>query len=1157
VILAPGETLGGRFQIVRCLGEGSMGEVYQALDRELDEAVAVKLLHADVARDPEAVQRFKREVQLARRVTNPHVCRVFDLFQQPLAPADGAAPTVLAFVTMELLTGDTLAQRIAHRGALPSAETLPIVTQVAEAICAAHEAGVVHRDLKSANVMLVPAPAAPGGARAVVTDFGLAHCRQLASLTTAGTLVGSPAYMAPEQVRGGRITPAADIYALGVVLFEMLTGRLPFEADTALGTALKRLHEGPPSLRASQPQLDEGWERLLRGCLAIEPRDRPTGSQVLDALAHLAESGGGLGGGRGAARQLAPAVGAALLVTVVAGIAAWQWGLASWPGGRTRAGAPRTAVAVLGFENLARNADSAYIESSLLEMLPTELAAGEHLRLVAGEQVEQVRRDLGLTSARTFASPTLAKLRQRLGADLVIAGAYLVVPSPDHPRQIRCDLQIQDTATGETVGALQEVGTEAGFLDLVSHLGAKLRARLASGPLTAAEGRAVRAALPANDAAARLYAEGVAKLNRFEAMGARSLFTQALASDPRNPLIHARLAASWATLGYAQRARDELTQAAALATHLRLEDRRQIEAQLREIQGDPAGAAAIYAELWSYYPDSLDYGLDLARSQASAGQGALAMATLDRLHRLPPPGDVDPRIDLAEAEVAVAVSSFEKARVAAVRAARRARGQQAQLLVARSRYCEGVALRFLGRLPEAEAAGGEASRIAARGGDLLFAAQALSFVGTVLLTRGEVVAARATFERVLGQSRQVGADHLQAMVLANLGICQRRQGDWQGARDSYTEAVALFHLSGDRRHEAAVIENLAQILAQRGALREARTQHDAALSLCRQIGDLSSGATVLLNLGTLDLQEANLAAAAAHFSAALATYQRIGEAGGAAEAQAGGGRVLAERGQLDAARRVIAGAVVTADRAGERGTAASLRLDLARLEIAAGRPAVAAGIAREVEAGPDASELTRESAAVVLGAALVASGQAADAAATLDRVASALIRSGDLDAQVESEIVRGRILAAAGHGAAAQRQLAAASAKARRLGMTRFDLEARLAAAEGAPQDPATPERLAAIARDAAAHGLELLHRRATARPADLTQAPAGAAPAPARLAPPPLPPAPLPGTGSGNRTARFVGRRIDLVALHLAVEVLEVDARRLCRPADVAAGRL
>ncbi len=1153
MILAPGETLGGRFQIVRCLGEGSMGEVYQALDLELDEAVAVKLLHADVARDPEAVQRFKREVQLARRVTNPHVCRVFDLSQQPLAPPDGSAPSVLAFVTMELLTGDTLAQRIAHRGALPPAETLPIVTQVAEAICAAHEAGVVHRDLKSANVMLVPAPAAPGGARAVVTDFGLAHCRQLASLTTAGTLVGSPAYMAPEQVRGGRITPAADIYALGVVLFEMLTGRLPFEADTALGTALKRLHEAPPSPRASQPQLDEGWERLLRGCLAVEPRDRPTGPQVLDALAHLAGSGGGgLGGGRGARRQLAPAVGAALLVTVVAAIAAWQWGLAAWPGGRTRAGAPRTAVAVVGFENLARNADSAYIESSLLEMLPTELAAGEHLRLVAGEQVEQVRRDLGLTSARTFASPTLAKLRQRLGADLVIAGAYLVVPSPDHPRQIRCDLQIQDTATGETVGALQEVGTEAGFLDLVSHLGAKLRARLASGPLTAAEGRAVRAALPANDAAARLYAEGVAKLNRFEAMGARTLFTQALASDPRNPLIHARLAAAWATLGYAQRARDELTQAAALATHLRLEDRRQIEAQLREIQGDPAGAAAIYAELWSYYPDSLDYGLDLARSQANAGQGALAIATLDRLHRLPPPGDVDPRIDLAEAEAAVAVSSFETARVAALRAARRARGQQAQLLVARSRYCEGVALRSLGRLPEAEAAGGEASRIAVRGGDLLFAAQALSFVGTVLLTRGEVVAARATFERVLGQSRQVGADHLQAMVLANLGICQRRQGDWQGARDSYTEAVALFHLSGDRRHEAAVIENLAQILAQRGALREARTQHDAALSLCRQLGDLSSGATVLLNLGTLDLQEANLAAAAAHFSAALATYQRIGEAGGAAEAQAGSGRVLAERGQLDAARRVIEGAVATADRAGERGTAASLRLDVARLEIAAGRPAVAAGIAREVDAGQGATEIIRDSAAVVLGSALVASGHAADAAAALDRVASALIRSGDLDAQVESEIVRGRILAAAGQGAAAQRQLAATAAKARRLGMTRFDIEARLAAAEGAPQDPATPERLAAIARDAAAHGLELLRRRATARPADLTQAPA-----PTRLAPPSAPPAPLAGTGSGGRTARFVGRRVDLVALHLAVEVFEVDARRLRRPADVAAGRL
>src|SRR5262249_23098810 len=152
--------------------------------------------------------------------------------------------------------------------------------------------------------------------------------------------------------------------------------------------------------------------------------------------------------------------------------------------------------------------------------------------------------------------------------------------------QVRCDLRIQDTATGETVGALQEAGTEAEFLELVSHLGAKLRARLDPGPLTVAQGRAVRAALPANDLSARLYAGGGPTLTRFEALAARMLFERALATDPKNPLIHARLAAAWAALGYVPRARQELTAAAALASHLRLEDRRQIEAQLRASAGD-------------------------------------------------------------------------------------------------------------------------------------------------------------------------------------------------------------------------------------------------------------------------------------------------------------------------------------------------------------------------------------------------------------------------------------------------------------------------------------------------------------------------------------------------------------------------------------------
>jgi tetratricopeptide (TPR) repeat protein len=1129
--LPPGAVLGGRFEIASFLGEGSMGEAYEAIDRELGDRVAVKVLRPEISRDEEALQRFKREVQLARRVTHPQVCRVFELFFAAAATArPGEAPgATRAFVTMELLRGETLAQRLERQGQLAPEEALPIAVQMAGALTAAHAAGVVHRDFKSANVMLVPAPSSPAGQRAVITDFGLAYSGGEAQMTATGTLIGSPAYMAPEQVLGREVTPAADVYALGVVLFEMLTGRLPFEADTAIGTALKRLHQPPPALSAYLPQVDERWETAIRGCLALEPEDRfARPSMVADALAgrqvpHPGRAwfrgGRRFSGARAAALVLAVAVGVGVAAGIGAGV--WRWGLPHRPrvaaggGGAPpptlAAAAPRTAVAVLGFENLARSGEASYVEASLLQMLPTELAAGGRLRLVPSEEVERARHDLGLAGTRSYARDTLARLRDRLDADLVIAGSYLLVGAPGRGGQIRCDLHVQNAATGDTVAELSEVGTEEGFLDLVSRLGADLRARLGAGPLTAADAVAVKAALPANAQAGRLYAEGMEKLNRFEAAAACRLFEQALAADPRNPLLHARLAAAWSALGYEGRARDELRQATAFASNLRFEDRRQIEAQWRETLGDLEGAAAISSELWSYFPDNLEYGLRLARLQAATGHGADAFATLDRLRLLPPPAGADPRVDLAEASVAIAVSSFEKARQAAARAAAKGEAQRAYLVVARSRLFESVALRPLGRLQEALAAAEESNRLAIQAGNLSFAALALNSVGSVLLDRGDVAGAQGTFDQVASLSRRTGDDKTLALALTNLGICHRRQGDLQGAHDSYAAAGALFHRLGDRRREAAVLENLALLQDQDGFLPEARARHQQALAIFRQLGDRSAAATILLNLGTINLAAADLEDARALYAHALATFRQIGEAGAVADAEGGIAEVLAQRGQLDEARRRLAAAVALAERAGEKETAATLRLGLARLELAAGRSAAAEDCARGVGQDPAASASDRRRAAVVRAAALLAAGRRREAAAALDAIAPALAGTGERLLRLEAEIVRGRLLAGGGETAGARRQLAAAAAEARQHGLKMLELEARLAGAEAAPGDPAAQGQLDELEKTASARGLELLRRRADASAAHNSRQPA---------APPPSPPVHQPVARNGLTAA-------------------------------------
>jgi tetratricopeptide (TPR) repeat protein len=277
-----GDRVAGRFRVRRFLGQGGMAQVYEAEDLELGQSVAIKALRSDLARDSPAAKLLKTEVLLARRVTHPNVCRIFDVFHHPATGGDSASGD-LWIVAMELLRGETLAARL-RRGPLTSEEALPLVRQMAEGLAAAHAAGVAHLDLKSANVILVPERE---GTRAVLTDFGLARSTDLPDATTWSkpSPRGTPAYMAPEQVSGGPVSAAADLYALGVVLYEMVTGRLPFRGETPRATAEKRLTERPLSPRTYAPELDPRWEQAILRCLERNPQRRF--SSALDLAAAL------------------------------------------------------------------------------------------------------------------------------------------------------------------------------------------------------------------------------------------------------------------------------------------------------------------------------------------------------------------------------------------------------------------------------------------------------------------------------------------------------------------------------------------------------------------------------------------------------------------------------------------------------------------------------------------------------------------------------------------------------------------------------------------------------------------------------------------------------------------------------------------------------
>ena len=218
--LQPGTVLGNRYEIISLLGQGGMGAVYKATDREVERAVALKVIRPELAIHPEILQRFKQELILARQVTHRNVIRIFDL-----GDADG-----IKFITMEFIEGRDLKSLLVEKGKLPPEQGVDIVQQVCLALEAAHSEGVVHRDLKPQNIMMDQT------GRASVMDFGIARSLEMGGMTQTGALIGTPEYMSPEQVRGEHVDARSDLFTLGVIFQEVLTGHLPFHAETAMAS---------------------------------------------------------------------------------------------------------------------------------------------------------------------------------------------------------------------------------------------------------------------------------------------------------------------------------------------------------------------------------------------------------------------------------------------------------------------------------------------------------------------------------------------------------------------------------------------------------------------------------------------------------------------------------------------------------------------------------------------------------------------------------------------------------------------------------------------------------------------------------------------------------------------------------------------------------
>jgi len=271
-VFAPGQLVASRYLIERRIGRGGMGEVYAALDQEFDDRVALKTISRGSASEPGVVDRFKLELRLARRISHPSVCRVFEFGRHELA--NGAS---LCFFTLQFIEGVTLRRRLLESGPLELVAAVELAANLALGLQAIHAQCVVHRDIKPENVMLT---SEHGPTAAIWVDFGLARI-DLRETASVGLLAGTPDYSAPELLRGGVASRSSDLYAFGVVMYELLTGALPFSRSSSFSAASRQERAAPPAPSTLRPGLPTALDALVLECLRVLPEDRPASAEQL------------------------------------------------------------------------------------------------------------------------------------------------------------------------------------------------------------------------------------------------------------------------------------------------------------------------------------------------------------------------------------------------------------------------------------------------------------------------------------------------------------------------------------------------------------------------------------------------------------------------------------------------------------------------------------------------------------------------------------------------------------------------------------------------------------------------------------------------------------------------------------------------------------
>jgi tetratricopeptide (TPR) repeat protein len=609
----------------------------------------------------------------------------------------------------------------------------------------------------------------------------------------------------------------------------------------------------------------------------------------------------------------------------------------------------RPSIAVLGFENVSNRPEEAWLSNAISEELRTDLAAGEKLRSISGENVARAKTDLSLSDASGFAADTLTKIYDNLGSDYVVTGSYMPLDTSAEGK-IRVELRLQNAKTGVMIDEAADSGTVSDLADLVTKLGGRLRDKLGIPDPSPIQADNARATAPSNEEASRDYIDGLTKLRSYDVLGARDSLDRAVAADPKFALAHEALAEAWADLGYDEKATDEAKTAFNLDKDLSFENQRAIEGRYRQMTAEWDRAIEIYHSLWTVYPDETEYALKLAEVQSAAGKGNDALATLKQLRDSDPSAGSDPRIDYESAIAAESISDAEQEHTFAAAAADKADKQGSRLLAAQSYWQDCNALFLLGNLNQAEGECRKANAAADDTGQPDIKARSMTALSRILAAEGHINEAMMQRQAILQSVSEIVSKKDMIGALLNLADLEAEQGHAEDAQRDDLKAIDIAREIDDKQQTFDLENNLAADSQTRGDFVQAKASFEDALKTARDSNDQGSIAIALQNLGSLLLETGDLAGAEIDIRAGLAISQKANLKSTTASGLSNLGDIQMVKDQLQDAGHSYEQELRLFTEIGDKANIAGAQLSIAKLALEQRNPDEAERLARQAVA---------------------------------------------------------------------------------------------------------------------------------------------------------------------------------------------------------------